>query len=121
MKLDSNLSARDRLLKDCLWNFSKDNLSKDSFSKDGPAQIGPIIEILDEIPESTLNSMQVVAHPRKQNLYKCHDLGPEPTVWAETWSTSIRIDVNKPTMAFPRSGDRPRDRKVGFRGPGLEN
>jgi len=47
--------------------------------------------------------------------HKCHDSGPEPTVWAETWSKSRRIGSNNLIMTFPVSGDRPRDRKPGFR------
>ena len=43
---------------------------------------------------------------------------PTTMVWAETWSKSIRLDSNNLTIAFPRTGDRPRDRKLGFRGPG---
>jgi len=58
--------ARDRLLKDCLLTFSKDSLSKD-----GPAQVGPIIALLDAIPDSTLSSKQVVPHPNKHNFHKC--------------------------------------------------
>jgi len=41
--------------------------------------------------------------------------GSEPTVWAETWSKSIRTGPNKPKMQFPGSGDRPPDRKTRFR------
>ena len=90
------------------------DISKDSLSKDGPAQFGPIIELLDAIPDSALSSKQVVPHPSKHNLHKYHDLGSEPTVWTETWSTSIRIGPNNPKIAFPRSGDRPRDRQIRF-------
>ena len=41
-------------------DISKDSLSKDSLSKDVPAQFGPIIELLDAIPDGTLSSKQVV-------------------------------------------------------------
>jgi len=54
--------------------------SKDSRSKDGPAQFGPISVLWDAIADSTLSSKQVVPHPSKHNLFKCHDLDPESTV-----------------------------------------
>ena len=62
-------------MKDCLLTFSKD-----SVSKDGPAQVGPIIEFLDAVPDSTLSSKQVVPQPSKHDLHKFEGLDPESTV-----------------------------------------
>jgi len=102
-------------VRDCFFNV--DISHKSSSSKDGPVQVGPIIGLLDAIPENALSSKQGLPQPSKHNLHTCHDLGLESMVCADTWSTSIGIAVNRPKMACPSSGDRPRDRKIGFRGP----
>ena len=78
------------------FDTPKDSLSKDSLSKDSPAQFGARIELLDAIPDSTLSSKQVVPHPSKHDLHQRHDLPPEATVSAKSWSKSIRIGPNKP-------------------------
>jgi len=110
--------ARDGLLKDC-FDISKTVFQKTVFQKTVPcSQFGPIIELLDAIPDSTLSAKQVVPQPSEHNSHKCHDVDPESTVWTEILYKSIRISLNKPKKAFPRSGDRPRGRKIKFAGPG---
>ena len=54
--------------------------ARDRLLKDGPVQVGPIIEFLEAVPDSTPSSKQMVPHPSKHNLHKCIDLDPESTV-----------------------------------------